>query len=75
MSHAHNYKASEWFGWICVLNPKDVLTPTGKMTACLAHEIAHLLCPNQHHTAKWKRTITRMGYGAEVEHCKLTPIK
>jgi len=72
--HAHNFTVNEWFGWICILNPKDVLTPSGKMSSTLAHEIAHLLCPNQGHTRKWKVAITKMGYPQEVARCHLKPL-
>ena len=73
-SHAHNHTTNAWYGWICVLNPKDVLTPSGKMTAALAHEIAHLLCPNSLHSRAWKVAITRMGFGSEIERCGLTKL-
>jgi|ERR1035438_2599028 hypothetical protein len=73
-SHAHNHTQNEFYGWICILDPKDVLTPTGKMTAALAHEIAHLLCPNSLHGRKWKREITKMGYASEIVRCHLKPL-
>lgn len=73
-SHAHNHRKNEWFGWVCILDPKDVLTPTGKMTATLAHEICHLLVPDVLHTATWKRRLTEMGFGSEIERCGLKPL-
>ena len=70
-SHAHSYTADPWYGWACVLSPKHLFSSSGKMTPIFLHEIAHLLCPNQGHTAKWKRTITRLGAGSEIERCGL----
>jgi len=74
-SHAHNYRRNEWFGWICILRPDEVLTQTGEMTATLAHGIAHLLCPDQYHSAKWKRTISKMGYPSEILKSGLKPLR
>lgn len=73
-SHAHNFSKTEFYGWICILDPKDIITPAGKMTSRLAHEVAHLLNPDQHHTRNWKRTITKMGYPLEVARCHLKPL-
>lgn len=73
-SHAHNAKDDPWKGWVCILHPKDVLTPTGKMTSTLAHEVAHLMCPNHLHSPRWKREITKMGYGSEIARCGLKPL-
>ena len=53
------------------MRPEDVLTKSGKMTSTLAHEIAHLMHPDQLHNRAWKRTVTRMGYGVEIERCGL----
>jgi len=65
-AHAHNVKKAPWFGWICILETKDVLTPTGKPTQTLLHEYAHLLVPDQGHTAKWKRVVSEIGAPQEV---------
>ena len=70
-SHAHNHKKNDFFGWICILNPKDVLTSGGKMTNTLAHEIAHLMVPNQNHTRAWKRAVGELGFASEVTRCHL----
>ena len=70
-SHAHNSSKGEWFGWICIMKPEDVLTRSGKMTSTLAHEIAHLVHPDALHSRAWKRTVTKMGYGVEIERCGL----
>lgn len=74
-SHAHNHTKNEFYGWICILSPKDVLTPSGKMAAGLAHEIAHLLVPNVLHTRAWKVQITKMGFASEITRCHLSPLK
>ncbi len=73
-SHAHNRTRSEWFGWICVLDPSDVLTPTGQPTSTLLHEIAHLMVPDHLHSKSWKRAVTRLGAGAEIKRCGLSPL-
>ena len=71
-SHAHNASKSEWLGWICVLKPEDVLTPSGRPTAVMMHELAHLLCPDQKHSRAWKRAVTELGAGQEIERCGFT---
>jgi hypothetical protein len=73
-SHAHNGHDDPWRGWVCILDPKDVLTPTGKMTSTLAHEVAHLMCKDHFHSRAWKREITKMGYGSEIARCGLKPL-
>ena len=65
--HAHNDSKDEWFGWICILDPKHVLTRTGRPTRTLLHEIAHLLVPNQGHTNKWRKVVTELGAGSEAK--------
>jgi len=66
-AHAHNDRKSPWFGWICILHARDVLTPTGKPSNILLHEYAHLLAPDVGHTAKWKRIVTELGAAKEIE--------
>ena len=73
-SHAHHLKANHFHGWICIKEPKDVLTPKGRMTATLAHEIAHLICGDGAHTRKWKKTLVEMGFASEVLACGLKPL-
>ena len=60
-AHSHNNLNDEWFGWICIADPSNVITATGNPTAILKHEIAHLYCPNEHHSKKWKATVTLLG--------------
>ena len=74
-SHAHNHTRSEWAGWVCILNAGDVLTPSGNMTASLAHEIAHLMVPDELHSRRWKRVVTKMGFSSEIARCGLTPLR
>lgn len=71
-SHAHNQSKSEWFGWICVLDPADVLTPRGQPTSTLLHEVAHLMVPDQLHSRAWKRAVISLGVGSEITRCGLT---
>ncbi len=73
-AHAHNQDSDVWHGWVCVYRPEDVFTPSGKMSRILAHEIAHLLCPNDGHSRNWKRTITKMGYESEIKRCGFAPL-
>lgn len=73
-AHAHNYTKDPWFGWVCIVKWEDTLTRNGKPTDILIHEIAHLMCPNQLHSPKWKRTVVRMGVGAEIARRGLKPI-
>ena len=73
-SHAHNRRKNEFYGWICVLDPKDVLTPRGKPTAVILHELAHLLAPETLHSRSWKKAVTELGCGSEVARCGLKPL-
>lgn len=73
-SHAHNFTKDPWFGWICVLNPKDVLTTSGIPTNIIIHEIAHLMVPDQLHSVKWKRMVTKLGAPGEITREHLRPL-
>ena len=73
-SHAHNNHKNDFFGWICILAPKDVFTPSGKMTSTLAHEVAHLMVPDQGHSPRWKRAVTELGFASEIARCHLAPL-
>jgi len=75
-AHAHNTEkqSSHWFGWICVLDPKTVLTRSGYPSMTLLHEFAHILVPNAGHTVRWKQEVTRLGAGSEILRCKLKPL-
>ena len=70
-SHAHNYRANEFYGWICILKPEDVLTASGRPTATLLHELGHLLAPDAHHSRAWKRAVISLGIGQEITRCGL----
>ena len=74
-SHAHNRTRSEWAGWACFLNVCDVLTPSGKISATLAHEIAHLMVPNELHSRRWKKVVTELGFASEIQRSGLKPLK
>jgi hypothetical protein len=73
-SHAHNNEKNEFYGWICILDPADVLTPRGQPTSTLLHEVAHLMCPNQLHSRAWKKAVTALGAAAEIARCGLTTL-
>jgi len=66
-AHAHNDTKDPWFGWICIIEPKDVLTPTGRPTSTLIHEYAHILCPNSGHGVAWKKKVTELGAKREIK--------
>jgi len=66
LAHAHNDPEDEWYGWLCFDKPGRVLTKTGRPTQVLLHEIAHLRCPGEHHTKRWRQTLTLMGGGREA---------
>ena len=74
-SHAHNHTGYPWVGWACFLNPDDVLTPSGKITATLAHEIAHLMVIDELHTRRWKRAVSELGFASEIARCGLAPLR
>ncbi|MCA9830247.1 MAG: hypothetical protein KC495_07245 [Dehalococcoidia bacterium] len=50
-AHAHNHRPDPLFGWICFLSTKPgrLITPSGRPSALLAHEYAHLLAPGSGH--------------------------
>ena len=67
-AHAHNHPRDPCFGWICILStrPGRVVTPTGRPSALLAHEYAHLLAPNSGHGERWRAAVTALGHPAEA---------
>jgi hypothetical protein len=66
-AHAHTAKDDEWAGWICISDPKAVITPTGRPTHVLLHELAHLMVPNSAHNKKWYDTLVRLGGATEAK--------
>ena len=67
-AHAHNHPRDPRFGWICILSARAgrVVTPTGRPSALLAHEYAHLLAPNSGHRQRWRAAVTALGHPAEA---------
>jgi len=67
-AHAHNHPRDSRFGWICILSARAgrVVTPTGRPSARLAHEYAHLLAPNSGHGERWRAAVTALGHPAEA---------
>ncbi len=63
-AHAHNHLRDPRFGWICILSTKAgrLITPTGRPSALLAHEYAHLLAPNSGHGERWRAAVTALGH-------------
>ncbi len=68
-AHAHNHARDPRFGWICILSTRAgrVVTPTGRPSALLAHEYAHLLAPNSGHGERWRATVTALGHPAQAK--------
>jgi hypothetical protein len=68
-AHAHNHPRDPLFGWICVLSTRAgrLLTPTGRPSALLAHEYAHLLAPNSGHGERWRNAVTALGHPAQAK--------
>ena len=65
-AHAHSLVDDEWYGWICVANPRAVVTPKGKPTHTVLHELAHLILKNRSHNKKWADTVIQLGARAEA---------
>lgn len=65
--HAHTYPRDQWRGWICIIDPKRVLTRGGRPSLLLRHELAHLLQPGQGHNARWKDQMAELGARAEAK--------
>lgn len=68
-AHAHNNPRDPSFGWICILSTwaGRVVTPTGRPSALLAHEYAHLLAPNSGHGERWRAAVAALGHPAEAK--------
>lgn len=66
-AHAHCLPKDKRFGWVCVLSSKEsrLVTPTGRPTTLLAHEVAHMIT-KQGHSEKWRNCITQLGFPAEA---------
>lgn len=67
-AHAHNHPRDPLFGWICILSTRAgrLITPTGRPSALLAHEYAHLLAPNSGHGERWRTAVTALGHPAQA---------
>lgn len=67
-AHAHNDRRDPLFGWICFLSTKPgrLVTPSGRPSALLAHEYAHLLAPGSGHGERWRRAVTVLGFRAQA---------
>jgi hypothetical protein len=66
-AHAHSLKDDEWNGWICIADPRLVVTPTGRPTHTMIHEVAHLILQNTSHGKKWSDTVVRLGGAKEAK--------
>lgn len=66
-AHAHALEDDEWRGWICVARAVDVITPKGRPSTILWHELAHILAKNGAHGIKWYNILIGLGCKAEAE--------
>lgn len=66
-AHAHDDPSDEWFGWVCIADPYNVITPKGNPSAILLHEIAHVLCRGEGHNKKWRAVVTSIGAPKEAK--------
>lgn len=67
-AHAHIDRRDPHFGWICFLSSKPgrLITPSGRPSALLAHEYAHLLAPGSGHGERWRKAVTALGHPAQA---------
>ena len=65
-AHAHVSAKSAMRGWICVKSgkPEKVRTASGRPTAMLIHEVAHIVTWAGH-TVAWIKAVTTLGAPAE----------
>ena len=66
-AHAHNDTEDEWFGWICIADPYNVITAKGNPTAILLHEVAHVLCRDPGHSQKWCAVVSAIGAPGQAQ--------
>lgn len=64
---AHAHTSGSHLDWICVRSrrPERLITPTGKPTALLIHEYAHVLM-HAGHVERWRKAVTDLGAPAEA---------
>jgi hypothetical protein len=65
-AHAHVEADDEWRGWICIADGRSVITEKGNPTHLLWHEVAHLVCGDISHGAKWKKVMRDFGASREA---------
>lgn len=65
-AHAHNRLGDPWLDWVCFRSAKRVLTPSGKATDMLIHEVAHLIRKGSHGPG-WKKAVIALGAPAEAK--------
>lgn len=67
-AHAHTSARDPHRDWICVLADKEerLVAPSGKPTALLVHEYAHILT-HAGHTAAWRAAVTALGASNEAK--------
>jgi hypothetical protein len=66
-AHAHTHATDVRRGWVCVLSGRTerLVTPTGKATRLLIHEIAHVATLTGHDDA-WRAMVARLGAPSEA---------
>jgi len=66
-AHAHALDDDEWQGWICVADPRAVVTSTGRPSHTILHEVGHLELKNASHGKKWYDAVVHLGATAEAK--------
>ena len=66
-AHAHSNTDDEWRGWICISDARAVVTPTGKPSHTVIHELSHLINIGGGHGKKWAETVIRLGAAVEAK--------
>jgi len=66
-AHAHYDKYDEWSGWVCIADPRKVITKGGRPTHLVLHEVGHLITGTRHHGTQWARVVTSLGATSEVK--------
>ena len=62
----HAHYVGPWRGWICLPDTDRIVTPPGRPTLLVLHEVAHLMAGNKGHGADWREALIGLGGKAEA---------
>lgn len=65
-AHAHVARNDPWRGWICIADPRRVITVRKNPTHLLLHEVAHIIRGNHYHDNAWKAVVSDLGASREA---------